>query len=61
MKDYYCSKCEDSKFNKPFHGNRQMVRKHIQEEHLIKSIKEHGMMAENTKYHSPITRAMGRK
>ena len=34
MKHYFCKHCFKKK--KPFTGNRQMVRKHLREEHLVK-------------------------
>ncbi len=34
MKIYYCKLCNQR--GKEFGGNRQMVRKHLREEHLIK-------------------------
>ena len=55
MKTYYCKICV--KFKKSFTGTRPMVRKHLQENHGIKSM--HKRYANNRDYHSPITAEMG--
>lgn len=44
MKYYYCKICNSR--GKKFTGNRQMVRKHLREEHLIKRDKTKSLGAE---------------
>ncbi len=55
MKSYYCKICKSRK--NVFSGIKQEVRKHIQEEHMIKSGKKYRIAKDS--YESPITKNVG--